>query len=168
MSSRSSSTYIMKAYHGRYESVVFRHISQDGAAITGDICRGISPRERRRRRWRDVGCGRTVCTSVTPQASAWARTGIIVTTHSIFVQFPLAIRSLFPAYCGKGGALRLTPLTDDANPSVAVHPLIQVPNQLVGAPVNTDVTLQCHVEASPKAINYWTRESGNRTLPFQL
>ncbi|XP_050313906.1 lachesin-like isoform X2 [Anthonomus grandis grandis] len=43
---------------------------------------------------------------------------------------------------------------------VHFHPLIQVPNQLVGAPVNTDVTLQCHVEASPKAINYWTRESG--------
>lgn len=43
---------------------------------------------------------------------------------------------------------------------LSVHPLIQVPNQLVGAPVNTDVTLQCHVEASPKAINYWTRESG--------
>lgn len=55
----------------------------------------------------------------------------------------------------------LTLLTDDVKPSVAVHPLIQVPNQLVGAPVNTDVTLQCHVEASPKAINYWTRESGN-------
>lgn len=42
----------------------------------------------------------------------------------------------------------------------AVHPLIQVPNQLVGAPTGTDVTLQCHVEASPKAINYWTRENG--------
>lgn len=41
-----------------------------------------------------------------------------------------------------------------------VHPLIQVPNQLVGAPLNTDVTLVCNVEASPKAINYWTRENG--------
>ncbi|KAI8438361.1 hypothetical protein MSG28_010920 [Choristoneura fumiferana] len=40
-----------------------------------------------------------------------------------------------------------------------VHPLVQVPNQLVGAPTGTDVTLQCHVEASPKAINYWTREN---------
>lgn len=43
---------------------------------------------------------------------------------------------------------------------VSVHPLIQVPNQLVGAPLGADVTLHCHVEASPKAINYWTRESG--------
>ncbi|XP_024084315.1 lachesin, partial [Cimex lectularius] len=43
---------------------------------------------------------------------------------------------------------------------VNFHPLIQVPNQLVGAPPGTNVTLQCLVEASPKAINYWTRQSG--------
>lgn len=42
----------------------------------------------------------------------------------------------------------------------AVHPLIQVPNQLVGAPVDTDVELVCNAEASPKAINYWQRENG--------
>ncbi|XP_065165559.1 lachesin-like isoform X1 [Atheta coriaria] len=47
---------------------------------------------------------------------------------------------------------------------VHFHPLIQVPNQLVGAPISTDVTLQCHVEASPKAINYWTRESGEMII----
>ncbi|XP_060537401.1 lachesin isoform X2 [Cylas formicarius] len=47
---------------------------------------------------------------------------------------------------------------------VHFHPLIQVPNQLVGAPVNTDVSLQCHVEASPKAINYWIRESGEMII----
>lgn len=46
----------------------------------------------------------------------------------------------------------------------AVHPLVQVPNQLVGAPTGTDVTLQCHVEASPKAINYWTRENGKGSV----
>ncbi|KAL6423052.1 hypothetical protein ACFW04_010497 [Cataglyphis niger] len=40
-----------------------------------------------------------------------------------------------------------------------IHPMVQVPNQLVGAPIGTNVTLVCHVEASPKAINYWTRES---------
>lgn len=54
-----------------------------------------------------------------------------------------------------------------------VHPLVQVPNQLVGAPVLTDVTLICNVEASPKAINYWQRENGKLTspshpLPFPL
>ena len=50
----------------------------------------------------------------------------------------------------------------------AVHPLIQVPNQLVGAPTGTDVTLQCHVEASPKAINYWTRDTGKWCQSFTL
>ncbi|XP_050099238.1 uncharacterized protein LOC126579731 [Anopheles aquasalis] len=48
--------------------------------------------------------------------------------------------------------------------SSRVHPLIQVPNQLVGAPLNTDVTLICNVEASPKAINYWQRENGEMII----
>ncbi|XP_072157670.1 lachesin isoform X2 [Bemisia tabaci] len=46
---------------------------------------------------------------------------------------------------------------------VNVHfpPQIQVPNQLVGAPEGTDVTLECYVEAHPKSINYWLRENSN-------
>uniref|UniRef100_A0A8D8NR25 Lachesin n=1 Tax=Culex pipiens TaxID=7175 RepID=A0A8D8NR25_CULPI len=47
---------------------------------------------------------------------------------------------------------------------VHFHPLIQVPNQLVGAPLGTDVTLICNVEASPKAINYWQRENGEMII----
>ncbi|XP_076619829.1 lachesin isoform X2 [Colletes latitarsis] len=47
---------------------------------------------------------------------------------------------------------------------VHFHPMVQVPNQLVGAPTGTDVTLVCLVEASPKAINYWTRESGEMII----
>ncbi|KAG7206446.1 hypothetical protein KM043_003800 [Ampulex compressa] len=47
---------------------------------------------------------------------------------------------------------------------VHFHPMVQVPNQLVGAPTGTNVTLICHVEASPKAINYWTRESGEMII----
>ncbi|XP_017029950.1 protein CEPU-1 isoform X2 [Drosophila kikkawai] len=47
---------------------------------------------------------------------------------------------------------------------VHFHPLVQVPNQLVGAPVLTDVTLICNVEASPKAINYWQRENGEMII----
>lgn len=43
---------------------------------------------------------------------------------------------------------------------VSVHPVIQVPNQLVGAPLGTDVALECFVEASPKSINYWVRDTG--------
>jgi hypothetical protein len=42
---------------------------------------------------------------------------------------------------------------------IVVLPM-KVPNQLVGAPLSTDVTLICNVEASPKAINYWQRENG--------
>lgn len=46
----------------------------------------------------------------------------------------------------------------------AVHPVIQVPNQLVGAPLGTDVTLECYVESSPKSINYWVRDSSKCIL----
>ncbi|KAL4702984.1 hypothetical protein ACJJTC_008762 [Scirpophaga incertulas] len=44
--------------------------------------------------------------------------------------------------------------------SVHFHPVIQVPNQLVGAPLGTDVTLECYVESSPKSINYWVKDPG--------
>ncbi|XP_046661558.1 lachesin-like [Homalodisca vitripennis] len=48
--------------------------------------------------------------------------------------------------------------------NVNFHPVIQVPNQLVGAPTGTDVTLECYVEASPKSINYWVRDSGEMVI----
>ncbi|XP_054289992.1 lachesin-like [Macrosteles quadrilineatus] len=48
--------------------------------------------------------------------------------------------------------------------NVHFHPVIQVPNQLVGAPTATDVTLECYVEASPKSINYWVRDSGEMVI----
>ncbi|XP_075155999.1 dpr-interacting protein alpha [Haematobia irritans] len=44
--------------------------------------------------------------------------------------------------------------------SIHFHPVIQVPNQLVGAPLGTDVQIECHVEAFPKSINYWIKDSG--------
>ncbi|XP_066942289.1 neurotrimin-like isoform X2 [Macrobrachium rosenbergii] len=40
---------------------------------------------------------------------------------------------------------------------VHFHPLIRIRDQLVGAPVGTNVTLECEVEASPKSINYWSK-----------
>ncbi|KAF7266455.1 hypothetical protein GWI33_020222 [Rhynchophorus ferrugineus] len=43
--------------------------------------------------------------------------------------------------------------------NVHFHPVIHVPNQLVGAPLGTDVTLECYVEAFPKSINYWVRDT---------
>jgi hypothetical protein len=33
--------------------------------------------------------------------------------------------------------------------------MIWVPNQLVGAPAGTDVTIECNTEAYPRAISYW-------------
>lgn len=39
-------------------------------------------------------------------------------------------------------------------------PMIWIPNQLVGAPVGTDVTLECHLETHPRGITYWVREDG--------
>ncbi|XP_046662591.1 lachesin-like [Homalodisca vitripennis] len=38
---------------------------------------------------------------------------------------------------------------------VEFSPMIFVPNQLVGAPTNTNVTLECLTEAHPRSINYW-------------
>uniref|UniRef100_A0A182WS10 Ig-like domain-containing protein n=1 Tax=Anopheles quadriannulatus TaxID=34691 RepID=A0A182WS10_ANOQN len=40
-----------------------------------------------------------------------------------------------------------------------VSPMIWVPNQLVGAPLSTDVTIDCHTEAHPRAIIYWVYNS---------
>ncbi|XP_063226967.1 lachesin-like [Bacillus rossius redtenbacheri] len=42
---------------------------------------------------------------------------------------------------------------------VEFSPMIWVPNQLVGAPAGTDVTIDCHTEAYPRAISYWVYES---------
>ncbi|XP_060524472.1 neurotrimin-like isoform X2 [Cylas formicarius] len=39
-------------------------------------------------------------------------------------------------------------------------PMIWIQNQLVGAYEGQQITLECHSEAFPKSINYWTRETG--------
>ncbi|ODM89206.1 Neural cell adhesion molecule 1, partial [Orchesella cincta] len=44
---------------------------------------------------------------------------------------------------------------------IVVPPMIWVPNQLVGAMEGDDVTLECHSEAYPKSINYWTKLNGD-------
>lgn len=38
-------------------------------------------------------------------------------------------------------------------------PMISVPNQLVGAQEGQSMTLECHSEAFPKSINYWTKNN---------
>ncbi|XP_043603600.1 lachesin-like [Bombus pyrosoma] len=53
--------------------------------------------------------------------------------------------------------------------SVQVHfpPVIKVTNQLVAAPVESDVVLQCQVEASPQALNTWHQNTGEKLLPSE-
>ncbi|XP_028049461.2 lachesin isoform X2 [Monomorium pharaonis] len=48
--------------------------------------------------------------------------------------------------------------------NVRFKPLIKVSNQLVAAPVDSDVLLQCYVESSPKALNTWYRNNGVKIL----
>ncbi|KAK3910335.1 Opioid-binding protein/cell adhesion molecule-like protein [Frankliniella fusca] len=42
--------------------------------------------------------------------------------------------------------------------SVDFPPMLQIPHQLVGAPLGSTVTLECSTEAHPISLNYWTRE----------
>jgi hypothetical protein len=43
-------------------------------------------------------------------------------------------------------------------------PVVKVPNQLLGAPFGTNVSLECHVEAFPNTINYWVKNRGEMLL----
>ncbi|XP_046673788.1 lachesin-like isoform X1 [Homalodisca vitripennis] len=40
-------------------------------------------------------------------------------------------------------------------------PMITIQNQLVGAMLGQSMTLECHSEAYPKSINYWTKDKGD-------
>jgi len=69
------------------------------------------------------------------------------------LQILIYISSIFP--CGiiyfTDTFLSLFPLTPSLSLSLSlVSPMIWVPNQLVGAPAGTDVTIDCHTEAHPK------------------
>lgn len=44
---------------------------------------------------------------------------------------------------------------------IAVPPMLSIPNQLEGAYIGQDVALECHTEAYPTSINYWTTEAGD-------
>ena len=49
-----------------------------------------------------------------------------------------------------------------SNENILVKPSAWVPNQLVGAPLGTDVTIECVIEAFPKAITYWQKALDNK------
>lgn len=42
--------------------------------------------------------------------------------------------------------------------------MLSIPNQLEGAYVGQDVVLECHTEAYPASINYWTTERGDMII----
>lgn len=44
-------------------------------------------------------------------------------------------------------------------PFFAVPPMMMIQNQLVGAAIGQNVTLECTSEAFPKSINFWMRAS---------
>ncbi|CAL1266169.1 unnamed protein product [Larinioides sclopetarius] len=44
---------------------------------------------------------------------------------------------------------------------VHFQPMIWIPNQLVGARLGGNVTLECYTEAYPESMNYWTRPPNN-------
>ncbi|KAK9507161.1 hypothetical protein O3M35_007073 [Rhynocoris fuscipes] len=48
--------------------------------------------------------------------------------------------------------------------NVNFAPVIKVPNQLLGSPVGSDVTMTCVVEAYPNTINYWLKNRGQMLL----
>lgn len=39
--------------------------------------------------------------------------------------------------------------------------MLWIPHQLVGAPLFYNVTLECHTEAHPTSLNYWTKDDGH-------
>jgi len=43
-------------------------------------------------------------------------------------------------------------------------PMLWIPNQLEAAYVGQDVMLECHIEAYPKSINYWTTAKGDMII----
>lgn len=44
---------------------------------------------------------------------------------------------------------------------LSVAPMVWIQNQLVGAFEGDRLSIECHVEAFPKSINYWASENGN-------
>lgn len=47
---------------------------------------------------------------------------------------------------------------------MTVPPMLSIPNQLEGAYIGQDVTLECHTEAYPSSINYWTTDRGDMII----
>lgn len=42
--------------------------------------------------------------------------------------------------------------------------MVWIPNQLVGAAVGSDVSLDCNLESFPQSVTYWNRDGGTMVL----
>ncbi|CAO1363115.1 unnamed protein product [Diamesa hyperborea] len=51
---------------------------------------------------------------------------------------------------------------------VQFPPMLSIPNQLEGAYLGQEVILECHTEAYPASINYWTTERGDMIISGNL
>nr|XP_045593468.1 lachesin-like [Procambarus clarkii]XP_045593469.1 lachesin-like [Procambarus clarkii] len=49
--------------------------------------------------------------------------------------------------------------------TVQFPPMMWVPQQLEGAQLEQQLTIECHTEAFPRSINYWTNPSGEMIVP---
>ena len=47
--------------------------------------------------------------------------------------------------------------------TVNFEPQIEVTNQVVGAPIGTNIILRCNIQASPKPMTFWSKKSGTGT-----
>ncbi|KAK8385615.1 hypothetical protein O3P69_016413 [Scylla paramamosain] len=48
--------------------------------------------------------------------------------------------------------------------NVNFSPVVKADNQLIGSPIGKNVEIECHVEAYPRAVNYWERDNGEMLL----
>lgn len=46
----------------------------------------------------------------------------------------------------------------------SVPPMLSIAYQLEAAYISQDVTLECHTEAFPSSINYWTTDRGDMII----
>ncbi|XP_025424137.1 lachesin-like [Sipha flava] len=56
-------------------------------------------------------------------------------------------------------------VSKEFNVQIHFHPMIKVTNQLVAAPIGSNVHIQCYVETSPKAMHSWAKINGGDLIP---